>query len=42
VFYRWLKENPEFAEAREACLGIEEKEAVDMLWENAKKGNVAA
>lgn len=42
VFYRWLKENPELAEAREACLGLEEKDLVDMLWEAAKGGNVAA
>ncbi len=42
TFYRWLDEHPDFAEAREACLGVEEKEVVDMLWENAKKGNVAA
>jgi len=42
VFYRWLKENPEFAEAREACLGIEEKQAVDLLWQKAEKGNVTA
>jgi len=42
VFYRWLKENPELTEAREASLGVEEKDLVDMLWENAKSGNVAA
>ena len=42
MFYRWLKENPEFAEAREACLGIEEKQAVDLLWQKAEKGNVTA
>ena len=42
VFYRWLKENPELAEAREASLGIEEKDLVDMLWKNAESGNVAA
>jgi hypothetical protein len=42
VFYRWLKENPELAEAREASLGVEEKDLVDMLWKNAESGNVAA
>jgi len=42
VFYRWLKENPELAEAREACLGIEEKELVDALWEQVKGGNTTA
>ncbi len=42
MFYRWLKENPELAEAREACLGIEEKELVDALWEQAKGGNTTA
>lgn len=42
MFYRWLKENPELAEAREASLGVEEKDLVDMLWKNAESGNVAA
>jgi len=42
VFYRWLKENPELAEAREAQLGVEEKELIDMLWEDAKNGSAVA
>lgn len=42
MFYRWLKENPELAEAREAQLGIEEKELIDMLWEDAKNGSAVA
>lgn len=42
TFYRWMEEHPDLADAREACLGTEEKELVDMLWKSAEGGNVAA
>ena len=42
MFYRWLKENPELNEARQASLGFEEKEIVDTLWEQVKDGNTTA